>query len=338
MTCEEVRKAARGHMGLCRVCPVCDGTGCGSTIPGPGAKGSGKVFARNYRAWQEIYLNMDTIAEEKPVDTRFDFFGHSLAYPIFAAPIGAVGNHYGKELTETDYDRMLVRGCREAGIAAFTGDGLNDRFFAEGCDAMAEGFTIPTVKPWNRELVFRKIDYAKSRGVEILCMDVDAAGLPFLKNTNPPSGSKPVEELAEIIAYAGVPFLLKGIMTPAGAEKAARAGASAIVVSNHGGRVLDQTPATAWVLPEIADTVAGRMKILVDGGIRTGLDVFKALALGADGVLIGRPFVTAVYGGGPEGVQAYVAQLGAELRDAMGMCGPRTLAQIGREHLWHGGV
>ena len=80
------------------------------------------------------------------------------------------------------------------------------------------------------------------------------------------------------------------------------------------------------------------MKILVDGGIRTGLDVFKALALGADGVLIGRPFVTAVYGGGPEGVQAYVAQLGAELRDAMGMCGPRTLAQIGREHLWHGGV
>lgn len=112
----------------------------------------------------------------------------------------------------------------------------------------------------------------------------------FPENMTPPAGSKTVEELKEIISYAGVPFILKGIMTVNGAKKALEAGAAAIVVSNHGGRVLDQCPATAEVLPEIVEAVGGKMTILVDGGIRSGMDVFKALALGADGVLIGRPF------------------------------------------------
>ena len=100
---------------------------------------------------------------------------------------------------------------------------------------------------------------------------------------------------------AGKPFILKGIMTVKGAEKALEAGAAGIVVSNHGGRVLDQCPATAEVLPAIVDAVGGKMKVFVDGGIRSGMDVFKALALGADAVLIARPFVTMVYGGGRGG-------------------------------------
>ena len=103
-------------------------------------------------------------------------------------------------------------------------------------------------------------------------------------------------------------------MTVKGALKAEQAGAAAIVVSNHGGRVLDQCPATAEVLPEIAAALKGTgVKVLVDGGIRTGVDVFKALALGADGVLICRPFVTAVYGGGAEGVKCYIDKLAGEL-------------------------
>ena len=102
-----------------------------------------------------------------------------------------------------------------------------------------------------------------------------------------------MEQLQEIAKSAGVPFILKGIMTVSGAEKAVEAGAAGIVVSNHGGRVLDDCPATAEVLADIVAAVDGRAKILVDGGIRTGNDVFKALALGADGVLIARPFVTA---------------------------------------------
>ena len=139
-----------------------------------------------------------------------------------------------------------------------------------------------------------------------------------------------MEELREIVACAEVPFILKGIMTVRGAEKAAAAGVKAIVVSNHGGRVLDQCPATAEVLGEIADAVGKDLTVLVDGGIRSGMDIFKALALGADGVLIGRPFVTAVYGAEAEGVAVYAEKLKAELKDTMAMCGVRSLSEIDR--------
>mgnify|MGYP002728158716 FL=1 len=170
---------------------------------------------------------------------------------------------------------------------------------------------------------------AKASGCFAVAMDVDAAGLPFLKNMTPPAGSKSVAELAEIVKLAERPFIVKGVMTVKGARKAKEAGAAAIVVSNHGGRVLDQCPATAEVLPEIAAALKGTgVKILVDGGIRTGVDVFKALALGADGVLICRPFVTAVYGGGEEGVKCYIDKLAGELADTMQMCGAHSLAEI----------
>jgi isopentenyl diphosphate isomerase/L-lactate dehydrogenase-like FMN-dependent dehydrogenase len=117
-------------------------------------------------------------------------------------------------------------------------------------------------------------------------------------------------------------------MTVAGAEKALKAGAYGIVVSNHGGRVLDETPSTLSVLPEISKAVGGKLKIFIDGGVRSGLDVFKALALGADAVLIARPFVTAVYGGGADGVSLYVENLQAELINAMLMTGCQTLNDI----------
>ncbi len=106
-------------------------------------------------------------------------------------------------------------------------------------------------------------------------MDVDAAGLPFLKNMDPPAGGKSVEDLKAIAEMAGAPFIVKGVMTVKGALKAKEAGAAAIVVSNHGGRVQDQCPATAEVLPEIVKAVGGSMKIFVDGGIRSGVDIFQ---------------------------------------------------------------
>ena len=198
----------------------------------------------------------------------------------------------------------------------------------------AGGLGVPTVKPWDRDTVFEKLEAVRKADPVAVAMDIDGAGLPFLQNRMPPAGSKTVAELREIIEFAKKPFILKGIMTPNGARKAMEAGAAGIVVSNHGGRVLDQCPATAEVLPGIADAVGGRMKIFVDGGIRTGLDVFKALALGADGVLIGRPFVTMVYGGGAEGVQVYVNKLQSELKDAMQMCGVHSLDEIGRDQIF----
>ena len=194
-----------------------------------------------------------------------------------------------------------------------------------------KGQGIPTVKPWDLATLEEKFALVKESGAFAAAMDIDAAGLPFLKGLTPPAGSKTVEELKEVVAAAGVPFIVKGIMTVKGARKAKEAGASAIVVSNHGGRVLDQCPSTAEVLPEIADAVGSEMKILVDGGIRSGVDIFKALALGADAVLIGRPFVTAVYGGAAEGVHALVQKLALELADTMAMCGAHSLDEITRD-------
>ena len=196
------------------------------------------------------------------------------------------------------------------------------------------GCGVPTVKPWNLETVRQKMDLVKAADPCAIAMDIDAAGLPFLKGMTPPAGSKTMDQLKEIAAMAGKPFILKGIMTVKGAEKALEAGAAGIIVSNHGGRVLDQCPATAEVLPAIVDAVGGKMKVFVDGGIRSGMDVFKALALGADAVLIARPFVTAVYGGAQEGVQAYVDKLQAELADTMAMCGAHSLADIDRSMLF----
>ncbi len=335
MTYQDVRKAAKGRTGLCHACPVCNGAACSNTVPGPGAKGSGKTAVRNYNAWQELFINMNTISQEQEIDTSFFLYGTKFAYPIFAAPLGAVDEHYSKALTQNEYDHALLEGCCNAGIAAFTGDSLHDEYYPNACRAIEKyGFGVPTMKPWARERVFERIDIAKHCGAKVMCMDIDGSGLPFLKNMNPPSGTKTVAELREIIDYAGVPFIIKGIMTPQAALKAKEAGAAGIVVSNHGGRVLDYTPATAWVLPEIAEAVKGDMTIFVDGGIRTGIDVFKALALGADAVLIGRPFATCIYGAGAAGVKAYVQQLGTELRDTMQMCGPRTLAEISKEHIW----
>ena len=333
MTYQQVIQQARGQMGPCKACPVCDGKGCRGTIPGPGAKGIGDTAIRNYNAWQAIRLNMDTICASGQPDTRCSLLGQQFSLPVFAGPVGAVQLHYGQKYNDIDYNDILVPACREAGILAFTGDGADPAVMVAACGAVKQcgGFGIPTVKPWDAATIAEKMALVRDARALAVAMDIDAAGLPFLKNHVPPAGSKTVAELREIIAAAGVPFLIKGIMTVRGAQKALEAGAAGIVVSNHGGRVLDGTPATAEVLPEIAAAVGGRALVLVDGGIRTGLDVFRALALGADAVLIARPFVTAVYGAGADGVRSYVAQLQAELADAMSMCGARSLADISRD-------
>ena len=337
MNYDEVVKAARACIGdSCKVCSVCNGMGCRNRIPGPGAKGVGDTAVRNYQKWQEIRVNMDTLHENVPVDTSCTLFGRTFRYPFFAGPVGAVNMHYSDKYDDLAYNNVLVDACAKAGIAAFTGDGMNPKIMEHAAEAItaAGGVGVPTIKPWNLQTVQEKMELVKKAGPFAIAMDVDAAGLPFLKNFQPPAGSKTVDELREIAEMAGVPFLVKGIMTPNAARKAQEAGAAAIIVSNHGGRVLDQCPATAEVLPGIVEAVGGRMKVLVDGGIRSGVDIFKALALGADGVLIARPFVTAVYGGAAEGVQCYVDRLGAELADTMAMCGASTLNEISREMVW----
>ena len=337
MNFQEVAESARPVIGkFCKACPECNGRACRNIMPGPGSKGIGDTAIRNYDKWKEIRVQMDTLTENKPVDTTLELFGKSFQYPFFAGPVGAVNLHYGDKYDDMAYNNILVSACADAGIAAFTGDGTNPEVMKAATAAIKakNGAGIPTVKPWNYDTIHEKMEMVKESGAFAAAMDIDAAGLPFLKNLTPPAGSKSVDELKEIVEDAKVPFIVKGIMTVKGALKAKEAGASAIVVSNHGGRVLDQCPATAEVLEDIVKAVNGSMKILVDGGIRSGSDVFKALAMGADAVLIARPFVTAVYGGAEEGVRAYVDKIAAELKDTMAMCGAHSLNEITRDMIW----
>ena len=334
MTYQEVLANARDPKNKCKACPICNGKACGNSIPGPGSKGVGDTAMRNYNKWQEIRVNMDTLCESGTPDTSLELFGKKFRYPFFAGPVGAVVAHYSDKYDDKGYNNVLVKACADNGIAAFTGDGLDATVMKVACEAIAasDGVGVPTVKPWNLETIEGKMELVKASGSFAVAMDVDAAGLPFLKGMNPPAGGKTVEQLAAIAKMAGKPFIVKGVMTVKGALKAKEAGAAGIVVSNHGGRVLDQCPATAEVLCDIVDALKGSgMKIIVDGGIRTGVDVFKALAMGADAVIICRPFVPMVYGGAEEGVQLYINKIGAELEDTMAMCGAKDLASITRD-------
>ena len=139
MTYQEVLQQARTCSGpYCKVCPVCNGRACKNTMPGPGSKGSGTVAARNYDAWQEICLNMDTICANGPVDTSFSLFGQRYELPVFAGPVGAVKLHYGDKFTDQEYNAILVSACAKAGIAAFTGDGTDPGVFTAASKAIGE--------------------------------------------------------------------------------------------------------------------------------------------------------------------------------------------------------
>jgi isopentenyl diphosphate isomerase/L-lactate dehydrogenase-like FMN-dependent dehydrogenase len=140
-------------------------------------------------------------------------------------------------------------------------------------------------------------------------------------------------QLEELVAEAGVPVLVKGILTAEDATLAVEHGAAAVIVSNHGGRQLDRCVATADALSEVVEAVGGRVAVLVDGGIRRGVDVAIALALGADAVLIGRAALWGLAAGGEAGALAVLELLREELELALALCGCGTPAGLGGSHL-----
>ena len=331
MTYQELLAQAKTNIGpKCRVCRECNGITCRGEIPGPGGKGTGSGFIHSYEYLARVKLKMDTLYEAKGQDTSIRLFGREFAFPIFAAPIGAIQTNYSDHHNELSYARAVVSGTVAAGCAAFTGDGVREDFFTDPLTAIKEagGVGVPTIKPWKKDEVLHKIRLAEEAGTMAIAMDIDAAGLVILTAAGKPVQPKGVAELSEIIGSTKLPFIIKGIMTPDAAIKAAQAGAYGIVVSNHGGRVLDHTPAPCEVLPEIRRAVGDKVKIFVDGAIRTGVDVFKAIALGADAVLIGRPYVVAAFGGDAKGVTLYTKKLGSELAETMIMTGCSTLSDI----------
>lgn len=331
MNYKEVLKKAKENLnGSCRVCPVCNGKVCSGEVPGMGGKGTGDAFKINIEALDSYKLNMRVIHSAKNPNTSAELFGKKLDIPVFAAPVSGTTLNMGGKFTEEQYISWVINGCLDAGIYPMVGDTAVDSFLITNLQELkkANGQGIAIIKPWENKNVIEKIKMAEEAGAFAVGMDIDACGLITLALHGKPVMPKTVDEIKEIVKSTKLPFILKGIMTPDEAELAVEAGVDAIVVSNHGGRVLDQTPGVADVLPEIAERVKGKITILADGGVRNGVDILKMIALGADAVLIGRPFVTASFGGEREGVKLYIDSLKQDLKSAMVLTGCNSIKEI----------
>lgn len=334
MTLQEVKQSAREKMmPQCRMCKECDGVACRGEVPGMGGKGTGSSFIRNVQEIKRYTLNLKTIHDVKEADTSFTLFGHTLSIPVMPAPVTGVNINMGNKMSEKDYIRGVVKGSEKVGILPMVGDSAFKSFLEDNLQVLQEENIsgIPFIKPWNQAELFARIDLAMTSNPVAIGVDIDSAGLDTLKIHGHRVDPKSMEELKAIKAYLTVPFIVKGIMTVEEALLAVEAGADAIVVSNHGGRVLDHARATISVLPTIAEAVDGRIPVLADGGIRNGVDVFKFLALGADAVLIGRPFAQYAIGGGEEAVELYAHKIAQELKGAMLLTGIKDLATLKKE-------
>ncbi|MEG7531301.1 MAG: alpha-hydroxy-acid oxidizing protein, partial [Hungatella sp.] len=307
----------------CKACKECDSSRpkCGFVSSDRGCSG-----IRNYEKLQQIKLACDTLYEGgngDEIDSSCDFFGYKMRAPIFNAPIAWVANvlpntHFKKEGIENvdgkavgsdDYafSKAIIDGCADVGSIGWIADSKHHplvHFYEDGLRAIKErgGIGIPTIKSWDDDKLTQKIKEADDAGAIAIATDIDCVGLGYMSIngkydtlpglTNP----KSAKQLKEIFSITEKPYILKGIMTPQGAVKACEAGASRIVISNHAGNNLDQSLATIEVLAGIKRAVGNDIKIYIDGGFRHGEDVFKAIALGADGVLIGRPIMVAAEG------------------------------------------
>ena len=334
MEYQEVLQNARQTILNCKVCPECNGLACGNTMPGPGSKAPGNGANDNWKAWKAIRINMDTFVADSPVDTSCSLFGRVLSLPLLTGPIGSL-RQYSKTDVTVDFNDGVIHAAADTGVAACFGDGTAPYVVPGAIASMAKhgGSVIPVLNPLPNEKIASHIDELEKTNALAICVVVDSAGLNHWKNAKPENspGSKTVADLRDLKAHTAKPFVVKGILSAKAACQAVEAGADGIIVSNHGGRVLPYAPSTAEVLPEIVDAVKGQTKIIVDGGIRSGADMVKALALGADAVLICRPFAVAWFGGGSEGVRVYIEKLRREFTEAMYMCGARKLSDLSRE-------
>lgn len=324
--------ARKKFNGSCRVCGVCNGVACAGEVPGMGGLGSGAGFKSNVQALADLKFNLRTIHSVEQPRLSTHLLGMELVLPMIGAPIGGILMNMNGAMYEAEYVAAIVSGCAQTGIIAMTGDGPNPEIFDDGLAAlMAEqGRGIPVIKPRGPQQIVDLAKRAADAGAPAFGIDIDAAALVNMTNAGQPVGPKCVDDLKYIKQNTEIPFIVKGIMTVDEAKACYQAGVDAIVVSNHGGRALDYTPGTAEVLCDIAEAVQGKLTILVDGGIQTGGDILKMLALGANGVLVGRFLAVAAVGGGYDGVVMAVKRLAGELRAAMILTGTANVAAVSR--------
>lgn len=326
-----------------------------------GGAGDEITLRDNQAAFDRIRLHPRVLVDVSQLDTRLTLFGQPLEFPILLAPTSY------HRLVHPEGEIATVRGAAAAGatmvVSSFATTSIEDVAKAAKGPLWFQLY-VNKDRGFTRDLVQR----AEAAGCRALCVTVDSptTGLrhretrarfalpPGLERSNlkglvagaggatRPEGSiynvvldptltwKDIEWLAGLTK---VPVLIKGVLSPEDAARGAAAGVG-IIVSNHGARNLDSVPATIDALPRVADAVDGRVPILMDGGIRRGNDVLKALASGASAVLIGRPYLFGLAAQGADGVAKVVQILRREFEMSMALMGRRSLKEIDRSALW----
>lgn len=322
----EVRAKAKEKLRpYCRLCPICDGRVCAGEVPGMGGTGTGSSFINNVQALGAWKLNLRTLHNVSDPSTATTLLGHKINTPILAAPMAGTKLNLNGLISDYELTKAIIGGSRLAGTYGMAGlvDGAALQALEE---EKGEGFFI--YKPLEQDRIIKWGKRAQEIGAVGFGIDVDGAGLINMRLLGINVEPKTPEKIRQLAQTLELPFVVKGIMTPDEAQLAAEAGVKAIIVSNHGGRVLDHTPGTAAVLPSIAERVKGKVTIMVDGGVRSGADVLKMLALGADHVLVGRPLLQAAVGGGATGVKLALEKLTTELKIAMILTGTSTVKEV----------
>lgn len=336
-----------------------------------GTAADGFTHADNLEAWAHIKLLPRILKSCIGGHTRTHLLGRPLRHPIMLAPVASLLLAH----TDGELGMAYASAAQEAGLilSSHASTKLEDVATAIRDEPqrgpMWMQLYMQSDRGFTRDLMLR----AEAAGYEAIVLTVDApvqgvrdaerrmhfrlpdsAGAINLHGMAPPQPPAqaidsrlfddllrhaPIwDDLTWLQHQTKLPILLKGILHPDDAKQAQAHGAAGIIVSNHGGRTLDTAVNTAWALPRVVEAVAPDWPVLVDGGIRRGTDVLKALALGAHAVLIGRPFVHGLTVSGARGVAHVIRLLRDELEIAMALTGCKTLADIHKAHLiTHGG-
>ncbi|TFZ08630.1 alpha-hydroxy acid oxidase [Ramlibacter humi] len=312
-----------------------------------GAAGDGLTERNNRAAWESIALRPRVLAPLAGLNTRTTLLGRSMAWPLLVAPVAF------QQLAHRDGELgiAMAAAAQEAGMVLSTQAGVAMEAVAEAVREDAGRGPLWFQLYWqaDRGIVEGLVRRAEACGFEALVLTVDSpvragfrlpAGLAT-PNLPPSSGDADFDTLcataptwAELEWLCGrtrLPVVVKGVLHHADAREAVARGAAAVIVSNHGGRTLDGAVATATVLPGVVEAVGGRAPVLVDGGLRRGADILKALALGAQAVLVGRPAVWGLAHSGAIGVAHALRLLRDELQMAMALCGCADLARVRAE-------
>lgn len=313
--------------GICSVCRACDGVECAGWEPGIGSRSSGAGFQRSVRFLKNYAVIPDILKTMDNINTGSTIFGIPLDIPVLPAPISNIKMNLKGIFKEDEYNRILLKGAKKAGSIGCISqmeceqDGDRIEYLINPLNDVY-GHGIPFFNPYHgKSMTKNNIERAFAAGIKICGLSTD------MKDSR---GAILINEkwLSDLIKKSPVPVLIKGILSEQNALQAINAGARGIILSNRGGRILEYLPSGIEVLHKIKNTIGERALVIVDGGIRNGEDVFKAISLGADLIFIGRPVTISLAGANEEGVSFYMNKIKDELREAMLIAGAKTIKDI----------